>query len=181
MFSVATTRFANKSMGSLGSLPARVLAARVSVVASFTFQLTRLLSHMVCVGETIKNSTATLIHNRERRMARSMEQFSWSPGPCLLLTEVVQTEPWSVSFEPPSKIEARNAITALSGFRAASPDPLAFAPFKFGGEVLYKPLTHLFEHVWKEEAIPSNYSESIITTIYKRCTLTECANDRALV
>ncbi|CAH8647362.1 unnamed protein product [Dicrocoelium dendriticum] len=136
------------------------------------------------VSETIRDSAGALIHNKERRMARWAEhfehQFSWPPAPGPLPTQVMQDEPWTVSLEPPSEAEVRNAITALNRFRAAGPDSLPPALFKDGGEVLCKALTSLFERIWNEESVPANWSESIIVAIYKKGSRTDCANHRGI-
>ncbi|CAH8627991.1 unnamed protein product [Dicrocoelium dendriticum] len=89
------------------------------------------------ISETIRDSAGALIHNKERRMARWMEhfqdQFGWPPAPGLLPTQVMQDEPWTVSLEPPSEAEVRNAITALNRFRVDGPDSLPPALFKDEG------------------------------------------------
>ncbi|CAH8560129.1 unnamed protein product [Dicrocoelium dendriticum] len=103
-------------------------------------------------------------------------QFSWPPAAGPLPTQVMQHEQWTVSLEPPSEADVRNEITALNRFRAAGPDSLPPALFKDGGEVLCKPLTFLFECIWKGMNVPADWSESIIVAVYKKGSRTDCSN-----
>ncbi|CAH8596236.1 unnamed protein product [Dicrocoelium dendriticum] len=84
------------------------------------------------------------------------EQLRWPPVAGPVPTQVMQDEPWTVSLEPPSEAEVRNAITALNRFRDAGPDSFPPALFKDGGEVYYKTLTSLIECVCKEKSVRAN-------------------------
>ncbi|WP_353804354.1 hypothetical protein, partial [Acinetobacter baumannii] len=117
------------------------------------------------VSETICERDGSLIHNKQRRLARWAEhfqdQFSW-PAASNALVCSRPTTTWLVDMEAPSVTEVSRCISALKRFKSAGPDDLAPTLVKECGEILCTEVPRLFQLIWEKETVPNNWGESIV-------------------
>ncbi|CAH8567887.1 unnamed protein product [Dicrocoelium dendriticum] len=88
--------------------------------------------------------------------------------------------PWAVPLDPPSRSEAEHEIGPLKLNKAAGPDDLPPALFKFGGPALVDGLHELLVRLWEQETVPTDWSRSVIVTIFKGASRSECGSHRGI-
>ena len=82
--------------------------------------------------------------------------------------------------EIPSREEVRKAITNLKNNKAPGKDNIPAELFKRGGETLEGRMTDIIRKIWREERIPSTWTEGIIIPIHKKGDRMICANYRGI-
>ena len=106
-------------------------------------------------------------------MDRWAEYFEsqFSNDVCLQQTNTpdpIPSSTWTVSSEPPTEIEVKEAVNRLKLNRAAGPDDLPPILFKNGNTALLATITRLFENIWQSESVPKCWGESIVIPIFKK-------------
>ena len=81
---------------------------------------------------------------------------------------------------PPSMLEIEEALKKLKNHKSPGIDEISNEQLKYGAPGLLPWLRDLFEVVWKEENIPSDWRKGIITIIPKKGDLTHCNNNRGI-
>ena len=82
--------------------------------------------------------------------------------------------------DPPSFLEIEEALKKLKNYKSAGIDNISNEQLKYGAPGLLPWLKDLFEIIWKEEKIPSDWRKGIITIIPKKGDLTHCNNNRGI-
>ena len=82
--------------------------------------------------------------------------------------------------EPPSKKEIAAAITSLKSHKAAGPDHIPPEALKADTDTSVEILYALFEKVWQEEEIPSDWKEGHLIKLPKKGDLSNCNNYRGI-
>ncbi|KER27650.1 hypothetical protein T265_05368 [Opisthorchis viverrini] len=129
------------------------------------------------VTEIIRDQSGSLICSKAEhldRWAQCFEQQFSLPSATSNSECWPSTERWTVTMEPPSVSEVSECISLLKRHRAGGPDDLSPAPSKDGGELLSQCLSGLFGPIW------DNWAESIVVTIFKKGTRSECSNYRGV-
>ena len=80
----------------------------------------------------------------------------------------------------PTKEEIRNAIRQLKKGKAAGPDNIPAEALTFDVETTVEMLYLLFEKIWEEEQVPSEWKEGYLIKIPKKGDLSSCANYRGI-
>ena len=81
----------------------------------------------------------------------------------------------------PSLEEVKSAITTMKNNKAAGPDGIPAEIYKLGGDFVQHQLHQLLVKIWTNEAVPSDFRDANIITIYKRKgDRSECGNYRGI-
>ena len=72
------------------------------------------------------------------------------------------------------------AIDKLKKYKASGPEGIPAELIKSGGEKLLEKIHRLLSIIWVNEALPNEWKESIIVTIYKKGGKTGCNNYRGI-
>ncbi|CAH8491765.1 unnamed protein product [Dicrocoelium dendriticum] len=88
--------------------------------------------------------------------------------------------PWAVPLDPTSRSEVEREIGLLKLNKAAGPDDLNPALFKFVGSALIDALHELLVKLWKQETVPTDWSRSVIVPIFKGGSRSECGSHRRI-
>lgn len=86
----------------------------------------------------------------------------------------------SITTDPPSTTEIRNAIIMLKPGKAAGSDGIPPECFKAEPDAFSRLLEPLFRRVWEEEIIPGEWKQSIIIKIPKKGDRRKCGNWRGI-
>ena len=135
------------------------------------------------VSEVICEADGSTIYDLQRRLDRWAEhfqaQFNW-PAVQSPPENVASIAPWAVPLEAPTVAEISRVLRALKRYKAAGPDDLAPALSEDGGCALVQELHALFCNIWTEEKVPTVWTESIITPIFKKGRRDVCENHRGI-
>ena len=82
--------------------------------------------------------------------------------------------------EPPSLLEIEEAIKKLKNYKSAGIDEISNEQLKYGKPGILPWLRDIFEAVWKNEDVPSDWRKGIITIIPKKGDLSYCCNNRGI-
>jgi exonuclease III len=81
----------------------------------------------------------------------------------------------------PSLDEVTKAVKQMSSGKAAGPDGIPSEVYKHGGQKAVRKLTSLFRKIWREETVPQEFRDAIITHLYKRKgNRASCDNHRGI-
>lgn len=135
------------------------------------------------VSERICDEAGQPLHNLSKRLERWAEHFeNQFNRPALQAPMPVSDRPapWAVRMDPPSLTEVEREIRLLKLNKAAGPDGLHPALFKFGGPALVSDLHGLLIKLWEQETVPADWSHSVIVPIFKGGSRSECGNHRGI-
>ncbi|KAL5260783.1 hypothetical protein ACHWQZ_G010812 [Mnemiopsis leidyi] len=82
--------------------------------------------------------------------------------------------------EPPSMLEIEEALKKLKNYKSNRLDEISNEQLKYGAPGIVPWLRDLFDSVWKNEEVPSDWRKGIITIIPKKGDLTFCNNNRGI-
>ena len=66
-----------------------------------------------------------------------------------------------------SKEEVDKCVRKQKNGKATGPDDIPYELYKNGGEVVIDWMTDLFNRMWEEEQVPSDWNECSVTLIHK--------------
>ncbi|CAH8543079.1 unnamed protein product [Dicrocoelium dendriticum] len=135
------------------------------------------------VSETIRDESGQPIHNLSKRLERWAEHFERQFNRSELLDFSPTSDrpaPWVVHLDPPSRSEVEHEIKLLKLNKAAGPDDLPPALFKFGKPALVDDLHELLVKLWEQETVPTDWSRSVIVPIFKEGSRSECGSHRGI-
>ena len=82
--------------------------------------------------------------------------------------------------EAPTSSEISSALERLKNFKSPGIDGIANEQLKYGNAGLIDYLVALFQKVWIEESIPSDWCKGIITILSKTGDSSYCTNNRGI-
>ena len=82
--------------------------------------------------------------------------------------------------QPPSLEEVKSTIRRLKNHKSPGSDGIAAEMLKSGGDVLAKHIYEIITDIWRNEALPGEWNESIVCPIYKKGDQKECKNYRGI-
>jgi len=85
-----------------------------------------------------------------------------------------------ISCDNPTRDEIRKAITQLKNGKAAGPDDIPAEALRADLEASVEMLYPLFEKIWEEEEIPTDWKEGYLIKIPKKGDLSNCSNYRGI-
>ncbi|CAH8649925.1 unnamed protein product [Dicrocoelium dendriticum] len=109
----------------------------------------------------------------EMEMAAALRNHHFSPA-------TDRPTPWAAPLDPPSRSEVEHEIKLLKLNKAAGPDDLPPALFKFGGPALVDDLHELLVRLWEQETVPTDWSRSVIVPVFKGGSRSECGSHRGI-
>ncbi|KAH9584928.1 hypothetical protein MS3_00006358 [Schistosoma haematobium] len=134
-------------------------------------------------SETISGKDGHIIHSQSRRLDRWAEHFrdhfNW-PSATLRFPSIYIRPEWHVDVGPPTLNEVEKAIGNLKRGRAAVPDRFTSEVFKDGSPVLAVRLTKVLGRIWELDVIPSDWSQSLIVSVYKKAQKSSCNSHRGI-
>lgn len=130
----------------------------------------------------VQSKDGELLKNKEARMARWKEHFEEvlnrntpeSPP----RDEDEEVDELEISEEPPSIQEIRATLRMLKNGKAPGEDQITAEMLKADSDQTSKELKHTFDHIWKEEKLPKEWTKGLICKIPKKGNLQECSNWR---
>ncbi|WP_333764848.1 RNA-directed DNA polymerase, partial [Streptomyces sp. IBSBF 2390] len=128
------------------------------------------------------DSSGNLLVNDEDILARWREYFSDLLGGNTINTSVnnnISTEN-TVDVEAPSVEEIKAAIRKLKNNKSPGSDGIPAELLKHAGEHFVEHLHLLFQQIWSNLTMPSEWSLSMITPVYKKGDKKECKNYRGI-
>ncbi|CAH8442995.1 unnamed protein product [Dicrocoelium dendriticum] len=131
------------------------------------------------VSETICDESGQPIHNLSKRLERWAEHFEKQFNRLELFDSSPASDrpaPGTVLSDPPSRSEVKREIGLLKLNKAAGPNDLPPALFKFGGSALVEALHELLVKLWEHQTVPTDWSRSVIVPIFKGGSRSECGN-----
>ncbi|CAH8493178.1 unnamed protein product [Dicrocoelium dendriticum] len=122
------------------------------------------------------------IHNLSKRLERWAEHFEKQFNRLELFDSLLtdRPAPWAVPLDPPSCSEVEREIGLLKLNKAAGPEDLPPALFKFRAAALVDALHEVLVKLWAQETNPTDWSRSVIVSILKGDLRSECGNHRGI-
>ncbi|PSN43801.1 hypothetical protein C0J52_15501 [Blattella germanica] len=131
---------------------------------------------------SIRRETTRFLKNKQReyskRWGNYFNQLLNVHGEEEIEENNVQTA--EVLVEEPSALEVEMTIEKLKMYKASGIDGIPVELIKSGGEKLREKIHRLFSLIWKQEALPNEWKESVIIPIYKKGDKTDCNNYRGI-
>ena len=137
----------------------------------------------------VRDKDGSLIPDPEAQANRWAEYFEelLTPAPDSVDFSLLDSEEEVLSFgylsnddEPPSLLEIEEAIKKLKNHKSAGIDEISNEQLKYGKPGILPWLRDIFEAVWKNEDVPSDWRKGIITIIPKKGDLSYCCNNRGI-
>ena len=137
----------------------------------------------------VRDKDGSLIPDPEAQANRWAEYFEelLTPAPDSVDFSLLDSEEEVLSFgylsnddEPPSLLEIEEAIKKLKNYKSAGIDEISNEQLKYGKPGILPWLRDIFEAVWKNEDVPSDWRKGIITIIPKKGDLSYCCNNRGI-
>ena len=134
----------------------------------------------------VRDTEGNLLKQAPESRNRWREYYhQWSNSPSIANQEAIESLPQypvhSSLGEPPSLDEVDNAIKLLKNNKAPGLDELPAEIFKHGGREIRAKLHYLFCKIWKEEVVPTDFTEAAIVNIFKKKgDRADCTNYRGI-
>ncbi|XP_043943589.1 uncharacterized protein LOC122815288, partial [Protopterus annectens] len=122
--------------------------------------------------EWITAETLVKIEDRKRKKAKTVTSKPSIIEPA--------NEDLPINCEKPSKEEIRKAIIQMKNGKAAGPDNIPAEALKADLNTSVEMLYPLFERIWAEETVPSEWKESHLIKLPKKGDLSKCDNYRGI-
>ncbi|XP_043922942.1 uncharacterized protein LOC122798228, partial [Protopterus annectens] len=131
----------------------------------------------------VKDKQGKTINSIEHQLKRWVEHFEEllnRPSP--LNPPIIEpaNEDLPINCEKPSKEEIRKAIIQMKNGKAAGPDNIPAEALKADLNTSVEMLYPLFERIWAEETVPSEWKESHLIKLPKKGDLSKCDNYRGI-
>jgi hypothetical protein len=131
----------------------------------------------------IKDKNGKMLTSKSDQEARWREHFEEvlnRPEPLTPASVEEPSENLKVNIEPPTIDEIKEAIKHLKNGKAPGPDNLNAELFKADPDTAAEALHPLFDSIWKEEKIPSDWQNGSIVKVPKKGNLADCNNWRGI-
>ena len=137
----------------------------------------------------VKNKNGDLLKSKEARMERWKERFeevlNRNPpeepaGEESNEEDEEEFEELDISTEPPSIQEIKNAVKALKNDKAPGVDQITAEMLKADIEQTSSELKKIFDIIWEQEIVPTQWTKGHICKIPKKGNLQECVNWRGI-
>ena len=132
----------------------------------------------------LKHKNGTVLTTSEDQKIRWKEHFEEllnRPAPQQTADIIPAEEDLPISLEAPTMEEIKKAIRTLNNGKAAGPDCIPADEMKAAQEVSMEVFHTLFEKIWNEEKVPSNWKEGFIVKLPKKGDLSQCKNYRGIM
>ena len=86
-----------------------------------------------------------------------------------------------ISCEKPTKLEIKQAIIQLKNGKASGPDNIPAEALKADIDTSVEMLHSLFEKIWEEEDVPTDWKEGHLVKLPKKGDLSKCSNYRGIM
>ncbi|KAL5246977.1 hypothetical protein ACHWQZ_G018993 [Mnemiopsis leidyi] len=139
--------------------------------------------------QAVRDKAGNLISDPEAQSHRWAEYFEelLAPAEEVVDFSLLESEEKVFSFdylsdddEPPSMLEIEEALKKLKNYKSNGLDEISNEQLKYGAPGIVPWLRDLFDSVWKNEEVPSDWRKGIITIIPKKGDLTFCNNNRGI-
>ncbi|KAL5248275.1 hypothetical protein ACHWQZ_G017455 [Mnemiopsis leidyi] len=139
--------------------------------------------------QAVRDKAGNLISDPEAQSHRWAEYFEelLAPAEEVVDFSLLESEEKVFSFdylsdddEPPSMLEIEEALKKLKNYKSNGLDEISNEQLKYGAPGIVPWLRDLFDSVWKNEEVPSDWRKGIITIIPKKGDLTFCSNNRGI-
>ncbi|KAL5268053.1 hypothetical protein ACHWQZ_G004934 [Mnemiopsis leidyi] len=139
--------------------------------------------------QAVRDKAGNLISDPEAQSHRWAEYFEelLAPAEEMVDFSLLESEEKVFSFdylsdddEPPSMLEIEEALKKLKKYKSNGLDEISNEQLKYGAPGIVPWLRSLFDSVWKNEEVPSDWRKGIITIIPKKGDLTFCNNNRGI-
>ncbi|XP_022240572.1 uncharacterized protein LOC106458595 [Limulus polyphemus] len=136
-------------------------------------------------GVPIKAKNGTRLTTERQQLERWKEHFNEVLNQCepdilLDLSNENVRAILNVNLNDISLEEGRRALQNLKNNKAAGSDELQPELLKNGGQPLELELLNIFNKIWRQETIPSEWGQGVIVTIPKKEELSDCNNWRGI-
>ena len=149
------------------------------------YNITRILSGKRMPPEKpVKDTNGTVLTTSEDQKIRWKEHFEEllnRPAPQQTADILPAEEDLPISLEAPTMEEIKKAIRTLNNGKAAGPDGIPAEAMKAAQEVSMEVFHPLFEKIWNEEQVPSDWKEGFIVKLPKKGDLSQCKNYRGIM
>ncbi|KAK7090431.1 hypothetical protein V1264_010229 [Littorina saxatilis] len=131
----------------------------------------------------VKDKQGNTIHTLEEQLNRWAQHFEdllnrpSPPSPPAIEPSDVDLP---VNCEKPTREEIRKAITLLKNGKAAGPDDIPAEALKADIDASVEMLYPLFERIWDEEDVPTDWKEGYLVKLPKKGDLSNCSNYRGI-
>ncbi|KAK7103731.1 hypothetical protein V1264_018575 [Littorina saxatilis] len=131
----------------------------------------------------VKDKQGNTIHTLEEQLNRWAQHFEdllnrpSPPSPPAMEPADVDLP---VNCEKPTREEIRKAITLLKNGKAAGPDDIPAEALKADIDASVEMLYPLFERIWDEEDVPTDWKEGYLVKLPKKGDLSNCSNYRGI-
>lgn len=85
-----------------------------------------------------------------------------------------------IQIESPELDEIRKVIGQMKNNKASGVDQVPAEMLKYGGDRVIQEVHNIITEVWQEERIPQNWTEAVVTPIFKKGDKTSCTNYRGI-
>ena len=131
----------------------------------------------------IKNKDGQLLTSEKEQESRWAEHFKEilnRPPPTTIPTILDSETDLNINTDPPRDHEITKAIKLLKNGKAPGQDNLSAEMFKTDPELAAKILKPLFEKIWNNKEVPSDWTKGTIVKIPKKGPLNDCNNWRGI-
>jgi hypothetical protein len=135
------------------------------------------------MSRVIKIRQGQTITDSEQQLERWAEHFeklfnrSSNKNPSNILEADTNIE---INCDPPTRDEIIRAIKKMKNCKAAGPDGILAEALKSDVETTADMLLPLFENIWEEEEIPTDWKDGHIIKLPKKGVLSSCENYRGI-
>jgi hypothetical protein len=127
-----------------------------------------------------QGKTITGMDQQLNRWAEPFEELLNRPGPQDSPVIEPATVDLPIRCDKPTKEEIRKAITLMKNGKAAGPDDIPAEALKANLNTTVEMLYPLFERIWEEEDIPTEWKEGHLIKLPKKGDLGNCNNYRGI-
>ena len=131
----------------------------------------------------VKDKNRRVLMGADKQLSRWAEHFEEllnRPAPANAPDIPAAEEDLPIDCGKPTREEIRKAIKQLKNGKAAGTDEIPAEALKVDPEMLAEMLYGLFEKIWEEEEIPSEWKEGLLIKIPKKGDLGLCSNYRGI-
>ena len=127
----------------------------------------------------VKDKNGSVLMGADKQLSRWAEHFEEllnRPAPANTPDNNAAEEDLPIDCGKPTREEIRKATKQLKKGKAAGRDGIPAKALKVDPEMLAEMLYRLFEKIWEEEEIPSEWKEGLLIKIPKKRDLGLCSN-----
>ena len=134
----------------------------------------------------VKDTNVTVLTTSEDQKIKWKEHFEEllnrpAPQQTADILPVEEDLPTCICLEAPTMEEIKKAIRTLNHGKAAGPDGIPAEAMKAAQGVSMEVFHPLFEKIWDEEEVPSDWKEGFIVKLSKKGDLSQCKSYRVIM